>query len=328
MKFKFILNFLLIFFLTKTSIAQEQTFKVIAKQGNILLDGKPLNIGETLTQKHEIQMPKSAFLSLLHSNGNPLEIKTEGTFEVKKLLKKLATSKNYANKYIDFIQKELTENGGPNAEREKKIYTRKRGQTSCQGMPQLVGMLMPDTKESARFIFGNTFTLKYFLKPNPENFGLKPTELKSYKIIIKDMMDSILYEKESTNNIEVIDLTKGKLADAKDLIVKVVPIKKDGSIIDKTEDVMLSRLDEDEQREVALELANIYDAKAEPTALGFLIEARFFEEKNYLLDAITAYEKVLELSSNLPVFQEMYKCFLIRNYMDKYGFEAVFFGKK
>ncbi|TAD98915.1 MAG: hypothetical protein EAZ97_10180 [Bacteroidetes bacterium] len=308
-------------------MAQSYTFKVIGSKGNISADGKALKVGATLTENQSVVISSGAFLSLLHSNGKPLELKSEGTFKVKDLASKVSGSASLSNKYIDFVQKELTENGGPSAERERKTHMKKTGSVE-RDIPGPVSLIMPNTRETARYIFGNSITLKYFLKSNSKVFGIDAADLKSFKITIKDMTDEILYEKETTSNTEIVDLTKGKLANAKDLIFKIVPIKKDGSIIDKTDDVMFSRLDEDEHREVASELASITDPKAEPTALSKLIEARFFEEKGYFLDAIVAYEKAVELSYNVDAYGEMYKSFLIRNDMGKEGFEAVALGNK
>jgi hypothetical protein len=223
------------------------------------------------------------------------------------------------------VQKELTENGGPSAERERKTHMKKTGSVE-RSILGPVDVLMPNTKEGDKYVFGNSITLKFFLKPDCAKFGIEAADLKVFKITIKDMTDEILYEKETASNTDIVDLTKGKLAGAKDLIFKIVPIKKDGSVVDKTDDIMLSKLDEDEKKEVSSELSTIVDSKAEPTALSKLIEARFFEEKGFLLDAVAAYEKAVELSYNVDAYGEMYKSFLIRNEMGKEGIEAMALG--
>jgi hypothetical protein len=59
--------------------------------------------------------------------------------------------------------------------------------------------------------------------------------------------------------------------------------------------------------------AEVATQTAANTALNKLIQASFFEQNKLIADAVTAYLRAIKLEPTVPMYQEQYEDFLLRN---------------
>jgi Tfp pilus assembly protein PilF len=48
------------------------------------------------------------------------------------------------------------------------------------------------------------------------------------------------------------------------------------------------------------------------SALGYIIEASYYEDQNLLLDALTKYEQAIKLAPEVQDFQDLYQGFILK----------------
>jgi hypothetical protein len=285
--------------------AEAQTpFQVLAAK-NSSSNGKPIVLGQKLNPNQTIELGDSAFL-LLQNKNQIWEVKAKGKYKIGDFIKEIGNSIAVNDKYLNPTITNLIES----KERLKTTQSPKySGKVEiCNRPPRYAYIFLPQFKESE--IYGNMAV--FFVSLDQKNFS--KDDFKEYRIYFTDLYDEIVLEQKFVENKIFIDLNQEKLKDQDFLIVKVIPIKKNGTQparLENIDGIMIKRMDNEKSQEIKKELDKIQIPEAE--ALTKLVEARFFEEKGLLMDAVVAYFKAIELSNHCPQFKEMYEAFLIRN---------------
>jgi hypothetical protein len=293
-----------------TAAAQEYAFKVLGSKGNNTVNGTPLKVGSKIEKSQSIVVDGD-YLGLASSNGKTIEIKNKGTYKADELLGKLTGTASITNKYYDFVVAELTNGEDVAASKKRAEHMAKTG--SVQRDIGALSTMLHTTNN----MFGSELVVKWYLR---DNAGIKDEELQGYKVIISDLSDNVLLNKVVNDRAATINLTEGKLASEEQLLIKVVPVGKDGKekISANTVDGnAIVRLDQDTRSSIEAELASLIPAEHKGTALGKLIEARFYEDRELYVDAIRAYEQAIVISSGTEQYKRIYQYFLDRNLLSK-----------
>lgn len=312
-KLKFFAVFAFSLLLSVVVSAQSYTFKVVGSKGNNTVSGQALKIGAQLTDDQQVEIAGD-YLGLVYKDGRPLELRQKGSYKVKDLVGKLGKASSLANKYISLVADELSQDNSASA-KARSQHMKKTGSVTRGLGP--VQVLLPVRS----MVYGEKVAIKWFLKDGKA----KPEEIKEYVVYLTNLADEVLYSQATKSDNILIDTKNEKLKDQEMFIVKVVPVRHDGSKLDELSNIdgnVFEKVKSEEGKAISDELATINEPGAESSALSKLIEARFFEEKELFSDAICAYERVLELSNGLDAYSEMYKSFLYRNGMTREAFLA------
>lgn len=310
MKLKLVLFFVLLVAAPLWASAQDYAFKVLASKGSNTVDNAPLKIGAKLKDSQTIKVASDSYLSLAHHSGKALEV-APGTHKIKELEAKVAQSTSVNSKYADFVIKELTQSDEGVAAAKNRFQHMNKTGSVVRDMSLIATMLPVNTR-----MFGNQLVVRWYMKDNSDANGEG-----NYKIMISDLSDNVIFTQQTQSTATTIDISKDpKLAEQQQLIVKVVPLDKDGKERISAQAIVgnaIMRMSSEEMKELQNELQNITSKNQAPSALTKLIEARFFEEKELYADAIYAYEKAIELSDGTEQYKRIYEFFLDRNGLSK-----------
>ncbi len=307
MKIKFFAYCALFFLLIGTVSAQDYAFKVLGSKGHNTSGGASLKVGSKLTATQTLEVGDGSYLGLAYSNGKTIELTKKGTYKVQDLVTQVNSSNSLASNYAKFVIDELTEAGSEGiAAKNRFQHMNKTG--SVKRALGSVATMLPSERSK---IYGNNLVLKWYLKDNVSF----QDQIDRYKVQIFNLNDEVLYTGEFKDVQATIDLASNpKLLKESVLVCKVIPLSKENKELENSGTVdgdAIVRLDEGESKQISVELSSV--TKDSQSALGKLIEARFFEDKELYADAIHAYEEAIKISGGTEQFKKVYQFFLERN---------------
>lgn len=298
-------SFSLLLMCTWSALAQDYAFKVLATKGGNTIDGQPAKVGAKITDNQTVVVAEGAYLSLAHHSGKAIEV-AAGSHKAKDLSSKIAQSSSMTNKYVKFVVNELTqEEQSSAAARNRFQHMNKTGSVERDLAVSSVKLWLPLNSN----IMGDQLLVKWS-DGQPDAEAL-------YLVQISDLSDQVLFSSLTKDNRMMVDLTSKALAEQPHLIVKVLPVDAasgktkipaqqiDGSVLVRPESETLLQLQN--------ELKAIREEFGANSAMGKLAEANFFEENGMIAEALHAYETALQLSGQVPSYQELYNAFLVRN---------------
>jgi hypothetical protein len=282
---------LLILFISSVASAQDYAFKVLANKGSNTMksgaDWVPLKAGAVLKNTDELKVAENSYLGLVYNSGKPLELKQPGNYKVADLAQKMKGSTSVLNKYTDFILSSNTEG--------KKSKLQATGAVS-RGDSNPIKIILPENQSAG--IYNSVAVVKW------------ETEVKGPFIVnVKNMFDDELNSFEVAENHFQLDLNDPKYSKENAVLIDVKS-KADPMSTAKTR--LIKKLSPTEYANIKKSLAEISPDLAEQTALNKLYLARFYEEHNLIIDALTSYEEAIKMAPDVPTFQEEYDYFLTR----------------
>ena len=285
---------LLFVLISSLTFAQDYAFKVLANKGaNTLKSGAewvPLKTGATLKNGDELKVVENAYLGLVYNSGKPLELKQPGNYKVADLSAKMkGNTATVLNKYTDFIL-------SSNAE-DKKNKLNATGAVNRDVNQHSIHVVLPDNQLSSIY--------DHLAVVNLDTKVAAP-----YVVTVKNMFDDELNKFEISETSFQIDLNDAKYVKETAVLLEVKS-KSDPKAVSKTR--LIKKLSPAEQATVKKKLAEAGPDITEQTALSKLILARFYEEQNLLIDAITSYEEAIKMAPDVPTFVEEYQYFLTRH---------------
>ncbi|TAH18678.1 MAG: hypothetical protein EAZ08_10840 [Cytophagales bacterium] len=307
MKTNFFAYCALFFLLIGTVSAQDYAFKVLSSKGHNIAGGASLKVGSKLTANQTLDVGEDSYLVLACSNGKTLEITKKGSYKVQDLSTQANSSGSLASNYAKFVIDELTEAGSEGiAAKNRFQHMNKTG--SVKRALGSVATMLPSERSK---IYGSNLVLKWYVK---DNVAFQD-QIDRYRVQIFNLNDEVLYTNEFKQEQATIDLASNpKLMKESVLVCKVIPLSKDNKELENAATVdgdAIVRLEEGESKQISVELGAV--TKDNQTALGKLIEARFFEDKELYADAIHAYEEAIKISGGTEQFKKVYQFFLERN---------------
>ncbi len=280
--------------LTSVAFAQDYTFKVLANKGSNEVkagtDWSPLKTGASLKSGDELKLSENAYIGLVHVTGKPLELKQAGNYKVADLASKVGSGSGVLNKYTDFIL-------SSNSAEAKKNRLSATGAVN-RGDSYAIKLMLPENQYAG--IYNNKATISW-----------GGTEIAGpYSVTLRNMFDDELSKFDTPETQFQIDLTDPKFVKENAILIEVKS-KADPKQVSKQH--LIKRLSPAEQAGIKKSLAEISGDVGEQTALGQLYLARFYEDNNLLIDAISAYDEAISLAPEVPFFKENYDEFLLRH---------------
>ncbi len=291
-----------------TSFAQENnTFQVLAAKGNILLNGKSINLKTTLNTSQIIQLSdENSYLTLISKDKKEIiEISKKGSFKINEL-PKITLASNYEKLVVDALLEPETNDS---VTKNRFQYVNKM----VQKVGEKIYPIRTFLRSGKNKIFGDKASIIWHLD---KNIPYKES-VYSYQVRISNLDENIFFEEMTLKKQITFSLSSIKNLSAEQIfVVKIFPLDKYGKelgFLSKTsvDGDAIEKLSEQERKAISQELSEI--TKLKDTALAKLVEAHFFEDKELYIDALNAYQDALQLSFEAKEVQKIYQFFLERN---------------
>lgn len=300
------LIFIFSMLLTSAVFAQGFTFRVLASKGANQIkkaDGSTVTLktGATLAAKDELVATNGAYIGLMHKTGKTIEVRQPGSYTMATLEQKVAAKNvSVSSKYAQFIASKMNEDGNVS------VASR---MNATGAVSRAVGGALPVVVPQGSIeILGDNAVIRWM---EPE--GVE--EGSEYKIEIQNIFDETIYE-DATAEL-VTKLNFDEIENETGLYLVTISTTVNGEEV-KSERIGIKRVDADERTELVADFKALQEEVGEDSPLDKLVYASFFEENGMVLDALTMYEEVIEMSPEVEDFQELYKAFKV-----SYGLEEV-----
>lgn len=285
--------FYLVTTLASASGANNYAFKVLAFDGLVsykdVNTGQwlPVDVGTCLPAHSMVKVEDRGYLGLIHTSGKTRTLQ-KGTYEVDRLADKFRNqSTGIAAKYADLFIERVKTNVTPKLEdKERSVEERE------------LKMLLPSSVD----VYSPEVILRWKDKEKVDQ---------QYEVVFKNMFDEVVMVREAEGTRLVLNFEDEKIARERLIIVSVN--KKNQKSLQSSEYGIKQMTDEeaelieDELEELKLELTG------QEAILDMLILASFYEQNNLLADALTTYERVIELAPDVEAFKTAYDQFVFRN---------------
>lgn len=294
----------LVFMVGHNAIGQEYVFKILASKGTNAVrtseagaDWQPIRTGASLQEGDELKIVEGAYLGLIHASGKTQEITTAGSYDVSDLAKNLtAGSTGVAAKYADFVLTKMTE-------QETDINNNNYGQYL-----NATGAVERSTSSSKLKLMLNKSTKVY--SPEVILRWAEGDASERYLITLYNIFDRVIQEKEIDESSMALNF-EDEMMQGNHFVKVTVQVVGNDTLV--SEPYGIERLSPGRIQAIADEWTELQGQIQEETPLNFIVQAGFFEEKGLFLDALTAYEKAIQLAPDIESFREMYEDFLIRS---------------
>jgi len=282
-----------------TVYAQDYVFKVLANKGtNEHKSGdtwQPLKTGASLNKSDEIKLSNNAYIGMVSASGKPVEIKDPGTHKISEIAKKLDQGSSVINKYTDFILSSNSAEG-------KKNRLSATGAVHRGDSFEALKLLLPENQHAS--VYNNKVSIIWEA----------PKELGPYIVTIRNMFDDEIEQVETTEAHYTVDFTQPKFANENAILIDVKS-KANGKQTSKQH--LIKKLASKDYATITTSLTEIENEIKEPTAINYLLLASFYESNKLYIDAISAYDKVLEIAPDVPEYIEAFDQFLLRRVINK-----------
>ena len=279
--------------LTSASGSLHYSFKVLTFDGSVMYKDDstnqwvPVHVGTCLPAHSMIRVNARSYLGLVHSSGKTYTLQ-KGTYEVDQLAIKFRSQpRGSAAKYADLL-----------IERSKANVTAKPQERERSTQERELKMLLPSSVD----VFSSEVILRWKDK--------EPID-QNYEVVFKNMFDEVIMTREAEGTRLKLNFEDSQVARERLLIVSVH--KKNQKSLQSSEYGIKQMTDE----EAALIEEELEELKLEfdgqEAILDMLILASFYEQNNLLADALTTYERVIELAPDVTAFKTAYDQFVFRN---------------
>ncbi|MBK6263602.1 hypothetical protein JKA74_01040 [Marivirga sp. S37H4] len=286
--------------------AQEYVFKVLANKGDnsVKLKGNdwaPLKTGQSLNSGDELKLSNEAYLGLMHNSGKTLEVKTSGEYNVNTLADNLkGKNSSVASKYADFVMNRMSDEEGAGD------YRKSLGATGAVDRALASGAKIKVMAHSSTDIINPEVIIRW---SEPQQTG--EIEELSYEVVYSNLFDEVIKTEETDKTATTLNMASSPFNNLENKFVKVkVSVK--GKDLNSEEYAIIIK-PEDESAEIKKMLNELKSEVQEETALDNMVMAAFYEDNNLLLDALTSYEKAIQIAPEVEIYQKAYEDFIIRN---------------
>jgi hypothetical protein len=129
-----------------------------------------------------------------------------------------------------------------------------------------------------------------------------------YTVTLKNIFDDEVYTIDTDKTSVQLDFSSAELANEKLVILNVKTAS--GEIA--SGDFGIKRLSPDDAVKIAENVEMLKADLSSESALGYIIEASYYEDQNLLLDALTKYEQAIKLAPEVQDFQDLYQGFILK----------------
>jgi len=297
-------------FVSFTASGQDYVFKVLANKGQNSYKSSqtawaPLKTGQSLKSGDELKLSKDAYLGLMHNTGKTLEVKTAGTHTVASLATSLKNkNSSVASKYADFVINKMTDSG------DGGDYRKSLGATGAVDRALASNANLKIMAQSSTDIINSEVLIRW---NEPKQVG--EVEKLTYELVFSNLFDDVIKTTETESTSYMLNMEQEPFASLDNKFVKVKVMVKGDEL--SSDEYAITTKPEDESYEIKKTLSELRGEVEESTALDNIVLAAFYEENSLLLDALTAYERAIEIAPEVPMYKQAYTDFLIRNNFTK-----------
>jgi hypothetical protein len=299
------ITMLLAVFLVFDAQSQTYTFRVLGSTGqNEVKSGnksEPVKMGTHLNEGDVVKLSEGGYLGLQHVSGRTLEVKNPGDYSVSELAKGVSSgSSTVASRYADFVMDKMSDDG-----KRDRLSATGAVRRDLKTMDKEIKVYIPKNDNL------NNITPDLF-----SDFAIvrwAPIEgVTRYEVKILSMMDEVVSVQETTDTKIALNLKDEKYAKqigALQIRIRDVDNPKvhsgegmDGYIIKLPKPGTVKKIEE--------ERSKLFDQFDENSALHHYIMAGYHESNGHLIDALTSYERAIELAPGVDSFKNAYNEFL------------------
>ena len=289
-------HFIIFLLLVNQGISQDFVFKVLANKGQNKIE-KPdgsitaLKTGQLLFSEDKLITTPSTYIGLMHSSKKTTEIRGAVTAKVSSLEKKINTGTDPTYKrYAKYIVSRITDE----KDNSMRAKTQATGGVKRVIDDAVIHVFLPNPAKSIE----TEVTVRWSPPDEKEKY--------TYLITIKNMFDEVVYNQE-TNNTQ-LDLNFDEIENETGLYILSVKLMGNQEVT--SADYGIKKI---EMPNITKALSKLRESTSEDSAIDQMMLAGFYEEHGLVLDAITSYEKALQLASDVKDYQMVYEDFLSQN---------------
>jgi Ca-activated chloride channel homolog len=144
-------------------------------------------------------------------------------------------------------------------------------------------------------------------------------QIEKYEVRIYDLSEELLFKQTTNINLMIVNVNKDKLANHQHLMVKVIPLDKNGKElvnVDNLEGIAINRLEANQKKTVLENIKTVMFSKKDLSE-RLLDTAKSYESQKLWADAMNAYETAVRISKDRQKLKAevRYQEFLERNGM-------------
>ena len=292
--------------------AQEEMFKVLSLRGNVAVvkpnaDKMLLATGRKLYKDENLEISDNSYISLMHRSGRTIEMKTPGVHPISELSSKFGTgTSSVSERYANFVFGEATREREKDMKKNHQQYmavtgavVRSAGKPSTNASALQKELNAQSILPASSDVVANTTVFRWKKLPSA----------KSYNVVISDMFDQTLLQKEITDTVISIDFVKLGLKNAKMCLLSLSA--KNGADEVQAGKIGLRFVQGENLSKMQKEITQI-KAETEGTAVGKVILGVYYEEHHLYLDALNSYSEAVTAEPENADFRDAYNKFLTR----------------
>lgn len=285
--------------LSISAFAAEFSINTLKGSAKYQKNGKGSWMSVTKATKFEkadmIKLDAGAHLNLVHSTGNPLELNKSGVYSIAKLAAKANTKKSdVTKKFTKYLLDELGDSDDMLADGNLED-----NMTTLGAVERAIPKFSPNDVNVG--LPRSSYSLKNKVDFNWYQFK----DVATYKFVLKDDLEEVVYEKEISGTSLTLDLSSIKVSPG---MCYYWSIEANGQ---KSEEFCINIMSDQERMDFQEDL-NTISADIDPeTGLGNMILASFYSEKKLVNEAISAFDKALEISPDNDNYKLIYGKYLM-----------------
>ena len=285
--------------LTATSLMASD-FKINTFKGDVQVkkesDWVTISKNIALEKGDQIKLGKKSYLSLVHTNGNPVELKRSGNYTVAKLIAKANRKKSdVTKKFTKYILDEL---GGSDDLLASGDVN--ENMATLGAVERAMGDKFNKNGVEVKFPRSS-----YTTTENVDFSWYGKEEVSSYKFFIKNPDDEVIFEKQVSGLEIAVNLNEVKVGNGECYYWGVEASGK------ASEEFCIYRLDQTEVDSFNEELSMIRDEVEEGSSISHLVLASFYAENKMVNAARDEYLKAIEISPDVDNFKALYAKYLV-----------------
>lgn len=309
MKAIYNLLFLLIAF-SMIAIGGEFTVKSIKGDAKLKKGSswEKLSSGDDLKISDQIKLENGSTVKLAHKSGKEVSVDKSGFYSVAKLAAKAKTGKGSASqKLANSLLDELSDSDDMLASGNINDNM--------------------STLGAVERAFNNKFTSASIVASLPRStysldnsmkFTWYPMEgAKSYKFVIKNGLDEVIYEKETNQTEIIVDLAASKLAEDECSYWSI----KSGEYA--SEEFCIFRMSSEQSESIKNELGTLQSELDLSSSMDNLILAKFYADNKIVNEATEFFEKAIEIDPEVDAYKVMYAKYLLSIGLNDEALEVV-----
>ena len=271
--------------------AQDYVFKVLASKGSNQIKSSSswtdLSSGTKITDGQAIKVVSGGYVGLISSTGKVLELKKAGEYSTTDLSKQLSGgNNNFVGKYSDFVVNQMA------------------GEGDSEYNYEVTGSVDRGAGDEVQLLAPKDIVM---MKSVPVDISWIGQSNEGYEIVIQTFFNDVLFKKDVEGDEVTLNLTdNNSIKPGEKYIVRVIA-KSNG---EESNLHTIQLLEPGKEQSILDEYSKIEKELDDNSALGNLVLASFYEDKELPVYSLEKFEKAIELEPEVKDFEVSYKNYL------------------